>query len=116
MKCQPANLAKTYSIVVNAFDGTTTRPTTLNIEVEDANDSAPILTKAVANARGAVRENVAGADTGITLRLTDADSAGVMTSPLTSLALMPWINLHCFGWLRMRGCAIETRGRGNAGL
>ena len=74
---EDATQAKTYSIVVNASDGTTTRTATLTIEVVDANDNAPILTEAVADARGVVTENMAGADTGIALRLADVDSAGV---------------------------------------
>ena len=70
-------LAKDYSIVVNIADGTTMRTATLNINIVDENDNAPMLSEAVADMRGAVAENVVGADTGIAFRLTDADSAGV---------------------------------------
>ena len=69
--------AKNYTIAVNVADGTTTRTATLNIEVADENDNAPLLSEVVADARGAVAENVMGADTGIALRREDADSAAV---------------------------------------
>ena len=70
-------LAKDYTIVVNIADGTTMRTATLNINIVDENDNAPQLTEAVADMRGAVAENVAGADTGIAFVRADADSAGV---------------------------------------
>ena len=70
-------LAKDYSIVVNIADGTTMRTATLNINIMDENDNAPMLTEAVADMRGAVAENVVGADTGIAFVRADADSAGV---------------------------------------
>ena len=69
--------AKDYSIVVNIADGTDTRTATLNIDIMDENDNAPMLTETVADMRGAVAENVAGADTGIAFVRADADSAGV---------------------------------------
>ena len=70
-------LAKNYTILVNIADGTTARTATLNINIMDENDNAPMLTEAVADMRGAVAENVVGADTGIAFVRADADSAGV---------------------------------------
>ena len=82
----------------------------------DENDNAPMLTEAVADMRGAVAENVVGADTGIALRLTDADSAGVNDLNLALLALMFWTNRGCLMWLRMPAVAVATDGGIGVGL
>ena len=96
--------ASVIALQITANDGVADSDTiTVYVDVEDAND-APMLTEAVATARGAVRENVAGADTGIALRLADVDNAGANDFTFTITSTDAVDQSALFRLSKRRGC------------